>query len=430
MHYPQIPDFRRLAERLSHYAQLKHERGAQGITEQLAQAQKAMEASVAALEGLAEDPELATHEPDALEKIRKLRPQGPRRLDRPIDPEGYRNRLAGALLARCAGCTLGAPVELWPIEKMEALARELEEPFPPVNYWRRVPDPFTVRYGGSPRKAYTRGHIDGVPVDDDITYTLLGLLIAEHSGLDFTTEQVGEAWLRWLPHAMTAEAIALENLRHGVPAEKAATTDNPYCDWIGADIRADPWGYLAPGWPERAAAMAWNDARISHRRQGVYGAMFFAAAIAAAFIVDDPMDAIRIGLTEIPEQCGLAKAIRWALERAPEVTDYRAAREAVDQKFPGMHPVHTTNNACLTVFGLAIGQRDVTRVLGETVAMGLDNDCTAATAGSIVGAVVGRDAVPTEWTRSFGDTIHTYLNQHSHFSIEDVVNRFDKLRAR
>ena len=87
-----------------------------------------------------------------------------------------------------------------------------------------------------------------------------------------------------------------------MPAERAAEKDNPFCEWIGADIRADPWGYLAPGWPEKAAEMAWRDAYLSHRRNGIYGEMFFAAAISAAFTVDHPVEALEIGLTEIPRR--------------------------------------------------------------------------------------------------------------------------------
>ncbi len=58
---------------------------------------------------------------------------------------------------------------------------------------------------------------------------------------------------------------------------------------------------------------------------------------------------------------------------------------------------HTLNNACLTVFGIHLGGTDFTKVISNTVAMGLDNDCTAATAGSIVGAVIGKNRLPEHW---------------------------------
>jgi hypothetical protein len=66
----------------------------------------------------------------------------------------------------------------------------------------------------------------------------------------------------------------------------------------------------------------------------------------------------------------------------------------------------------------------VTKVIGETVAMGLDNDCTAATAGSIVGAVVGRRGVPARWSRRFHNTVHSYLIGRRRFAITDLLKRF------
>ncbi len=347
-----------------------------------------------------------------------------------MDEATYSSKLAGALLGRLAGCTLGAPVEFWPVAQMEALARANGEPFPPVDYWQQVPDPAALRYETSPREAYTRRKMNGVPVDDDIVYTLLGLLIAEEFGPDFTPADVGSAWLKYLPFACTAEDAALRKLRAGVPAAQAADPGNPQTEWIGAAIRADPWGYLAPGQPARAAELARRDAGLSHRGLGIHGEMFWAAAIAAAFAVRDPLEALRSGLAEIPAGCDLARHIRWALAEAPRMADYEDARAAVEARFPGMEHAHTANNACLTVFGLALGGTDFTRVIGETVAMGLDNDCTAATAGSLVGAIIGRAGIPAQWMAAFHDTIHTYLIGHPRFSIADVVRRFAAQTAR
>lgn len=369
---------------------------------------------------------MTTREPNALPAIRALRGPGPRRLWATLKRDVYFERLEGALYGRMAGCTLGAPVEFWPIAKMAALAEENGDGFPPTDYWSRVPDPELKRYATSPRQSYSRFGISGVPVDDDLIYTLLGLLIADEHGLDFTTEDVAQTWIKYLPFACTAEDVALRNIKNGIPASQAGSTNNPYTEWIGAAIRADPWGYMAPGWPERAAVMAYRDAYLSHRRQGIYGEMFFAACIAAAFAVDEPVEAVQIGLTEIPQDCAFHRAVEWALHIAPDIKNYEQARDAVEEKFGDMQHAHTINNACLTVWGITIGGSDLTRVIGETVAMGLDNDCTAATAGSIVGAAVGKKGIPPKWYEGFGDTIHSYLIGLDRFSIRDVLERFER----
>jgi len=422
--YPDTSQLHQLLAQFELYAQLQAEYGARGTAAAVTELRRSMERSIRGLRRLPVDPRMAAREPNDLDKIRALRPKGARRLWAEFDRKAYAPRLEGALLARCAGCTLGAPVEGWPVARMEALAADNDQAFPPVDYWESVPDPDGMRYGLSPRSAYTRAGMDGVPVDDDIAYTLLGLLVVEEYGPSFSVAENGAAWLRYLPYACTAEDVALRNLKAGVAAERAADADNPYCEWIGADIRSDPWGYMAPGYPERAAEMAYRDAYLSHRRQGIYGEMLFSAAIAAAFAVDDPVEAVEIGLQEIPRDCELARAVKWALKLAPQISDHVAARAAVDERYGGMHTVHTINNACLTVWGLTIGGCDVTRVIGETVAMGLDNDCTAATAGSIVGAVVGRDGVPEHWHRGFNNTVHSYLIGKRRFSISGLVRRF------
>ncbi|MDP6629586.1 MAG: ADP-ribosylglycohydrolase family protein [Kiritimatiellia bacterium] len=425
-HYPKIPEYGKLIDHLKLQAQLKAEYGAKGISQPLAKAERALKDAVRELQALPIDETLAKREPNDLAKIKSLRPTGIRRIWETFDRAAYGDRLEGALLGRMAGCTLGAPVEFWPIVKMRELAEENGDAFPPTDYWSRVPDPKQKRYQMSKREAYTQSCMKGVPVDDDIIFTLLGLLIAEDHGPTFTVDDVGRAWVKYLPYACTAEEVALNNLKKGVSARLAGERDNPYCEWIGADIRADPWGYMAPGWPERAAEMAYTDAYISHRRQGIYGEMFFAAAIAAAFAVDDPVEALRIGLSEIPKNCALAKAMRWALRVSPDIRDYKQARAAMDKKFKGMHAVHTINNACLTIWGITIGGTDFTKVIGETVAMGMDNDCTAATAGSIVGAVVGKQGIPEHWYRNFNNKIHSYLIDNRYFSISGVLNRFEK----
>jgi len=424
MNYPITPDFSSLINEFEEYSRLKHEYGSSGIQELLNKAYDQLKHSVENIKKLDINEELSKCEPNNFSEILSLRPVGPRKLWKSIDPIEYADKLEGAFLARMAGCTLGAIVEFWTVEEMEKWAKYTGQSFPPIDYWEKTKYPNNIRYGKDDCIAYTRASMEKVPVDDDITYTLLGLLIVEDYGIGFTTQDVGNAWLKYLPYACTAEDIALKNLKAKITALEAADINNPYCQWIGADIRSDPFAYMAPAYPEKAAKMAYYDAYLSHRRNGIYGEMFFAACQSAAFAVDHPIDALKIGLTEIPAECSLAKDVRWALEVGENIKDYKEARAAVDERFKGMSGVHTNNNACLTIFGLMIGGTDVTKVLSQTVAMGLDNDCTTATAGSIVGAIVGKKGIPEHWYKSFNNRVDSYLTEVGEMKINDVLSRF------
>jgi hypothetical protein len=77
-----------------------------------------------------------------------------------------------------------------------------------------------------------------------------------------------------------------------------------------------------------------------------------------------------------------------------------------------------------------IGGDDFTRVIGETVAAGYDNDCTAATAGSIAGTVLGPRRIPEHWTQPFRNTVYTYINGHPEFRIDDLLARFQRQAER
>jgi len=425
--YPDVTNYQQTLEQIIEYIRLKAEYKSPDLNHYCKMLEQTLEKSLKEITSLPIDNTLTMLEPDDLEAIKKLRPNGPRKLWTTFDETIYQDKLEGALLSRVAGCTLGAPVEFHSVNAMKNWAAYHDEPFPPTDYWKKIKSPYELRYEKSVFQTYTKEGMTQVPVDDDITYTLLGLLIMEEYGLDFSTEDVGKAWLSYLPYACTAEDIALKNLKKQIPADQTADINNPYCQWIGADIRSDPFAYITPGWPEKAAELAYRDAFLSHRRNGIYGEMFFAAAISAAFAVEDSLEAIRIALTEIPENCALAIDVKWALSIAKTVPDYREARRLVDERFQGMSAAHTNNNACLTIFGLAIGGNDMSRVIGETVAMGLDNDCTAATAGSIIGAILGKNKISTHWYKPFHNQIDHYLIDVDPMKIDDVVNRFKNL---
>lgn len=372
-------------------------------------------------------------EPDDLEGIRRLRPAGPRKMTGEIRAD-YMERLRGAFYGRMAGCTLGAALEFNPIATMKAWAEYFSEPFPPVDYWSHIKEPMSPHYITGRKIDLTKDHMDAVPPDDDTIYTLLGLLTMEEYGMDFTQEDMAAVWKKYLPiedergsrGCYWGERNMMLNFQKGMKLPEAGIAGNPNLQNIAGWTRADSYGYVCPGWPEKAAELAYRDCSINHRRNGVYGAMFMAASISAAFIVDDPIEAVKIGLTEIPQNCLFAEGIRWALDT--QVTNYQDAADKTWKVYDGMFNGSALTNAIHVVMGLAIGGKNFTKTIGETIAMSGDNDCTGATAGSILGAVIGKEAIPENWTKPFNGRMHIYLKEHPEYlNIDEVCGRFEKL---
>jgi ADP-ribosylglycohydrolase len=241
-------------------------------------------------------------EPSTLTAIRALRPDGPRQLDVGLSDDDLLDRIHGAWLGRAAGCALGKPVEGWPKANIDsylsfAEALPLDDYLP---YAENHPDGLALRCLES-----TRGRIVAMERDDDMDYPLLGLLLLEKKGLDFTSRGMANTWLSSMPYQLlyTAESVAYRNFVNDRWPPESATYRNPFREWIGAQIRADVFGWVTPGWPEKAAELAFRDARISHVKNGIYGEMFVAAILSAAFVTDDIEKIIEVGRSEIPANC-------------------------------------------------------------------------------------------------------------------------------
>jgi ADP-ribosylglycohydrolase len=81
----------------------------------------------------------------------------------------------------------------------------------------------------------------------------------------------------------------------------------------------------------------------------------------------------------------------------------------------------------LTVWGIHLGQEDYTLGISETVAMAYDNDCTAATVGSVLGAYLGIDAIHPKWYTPWNNTVLSYLKGIDEFQLDDIIERFYQL---
>jgi ADP-ribosylglycohydrolase len=264
--------------------------------------------------------------------------------------------------------------------------------------------------------------------DDDMNYTIIGLDIVRKYGYDFTPDDVSESWLMNLPvlHTCTAERIAYKNLLNLVPPPRSATYRNVYREWIGAQIRADFFGYINPGNPEKAAEMAWRDASISHVKNGIYGEMWVAAMLAAAAVTDDIEMVIMAGLAEIPGNSRLADGVLRVLSWKKGSVGWDTAIDRIHQEFNEENPhhwCHTIPNAMIVAAGLLYGEADFEKSIGIAVTAAFDTDCNGATVGSIMGMIQGANDLPGKWTDPLNNLIKSGVDGYGLVKISELAER-------
>ena len=354
---------------------------------------------------------LARLEPDELADIEGTWPSPPGRTGLAADLD---DRLHGAWLGRSAGCLLGKPVEKIPREGIREILRS-QGRWPLDGWFTAVglPDEVAARWPWNRRSAPTSlaENIEGMPEDDDLNFALLALRVLEQHGRGFTTAHVAAAWLADLPggRVFTAERVAYRNLLLGESAPRTATWRNPYREWIGAQIRTDVYGWACPGEPAEAARLAWRDARLSHVRSGVYGAMCVAAMCAQAVVSDDVDDVLEAGVAVVPPGSRYAEALRVGTALGRSDLDDEAAFDDLAERYGHLHWVHVLNNAALMAFALARSEGDLSRGITLAVTGGWDTDSVGATVGSVCGALAGASRLPERWTAPLHDRLSSSM---------------------
>ncbi|WP_281860004.1 ADP-ribosylglycohydrolase family protein [Salana multivorans] len=342
---------------------------------------------------------------------------------RGLDRGRLRSRIHGAWLARSAGCCLGKPVEGMTTADIRAYLRAADA-WPLTDY---VPllDPTPVPWQNPWWTVATRGRVHGMPRDDDMDYTILALHLVETRGRAFTRDDVADAWLTLLPflQVCTAERVTYRNLVSGLPVAQAGTRDNPYREWIGALIRADLFGYVNPGDPRGAVRMAYADASLSHTANGVYGELWAAALIAGAFVADDARDAVLRSRAWVPAGSRLDAALGETIRLHASGATWDEAMAWLDAAFADHSWVHTLGNVVAIAAGLLWGEDDVARSLGLTVQAGLDTDSSAATVGSVLGALHGVEALPAHLVDPLEDRISSAVHGYDGSRISDLAER-------
>lgn len=245
--------------------------------------------------------------------------------------------------------------------------------------------------------------------NDDLDLQLIWLYAIEHEGIaHFSSVTLAEYWISFVSAHWNEYGVGKSNLKAGFLPPLSGEYGNE--DWKnsnGAWIRSEIWASMTPGFPNLAAKYAFMDASIDHGlAEGTYGEVFTATLESCAFFESDIRKLIELGLAKIPQDCEVAKCIRFVIESYDKGIDYREVRRLLVKDFKkDLDWFQAPANIAFVVIGLLYGEGDFKKSMIYAINCGDDTDCTGATVGAILGIVLGKDGIPADWAAYLGDSI-------------------------
>lgn len=357
------------------------------------------------------------------------------------------HRATHALFAACRNARKDESAEYWRYaryESFEEYAKKVEfPPWQPVDMGVALNDRIHAGWlcqiiggaYGTCLEGYTSDNIERAynridkylrkpnTYNDDITYELALLCAYEAKGTGTTAEDIAYEWLSRIGFGWSAEDMALRNLRAGIMPPQSGRFNNPFGEWIGAQMRGVILGQLYPGDPEKAAKAAWQDAEISHFHNGILGEVFNAILCSMAFYESDFQKLTEAAIALIPAETEYGDVLRFALACCKAQADWRAAWKPCEARFARYNWVHSYPNAAAEVVALWFGMGDFTQTISILGGCGRDVDCNAAQIMTIWGTIFGTEAIPEYWRAPIGDRLDTYVRGMRTLSIEKLSSR-------
>ena len=312
---------------------------------------------------------------------------------RTIKAEVLKDKIAGGWAGKMVGVTYGAPTEF------RAQGRIYEE---------------TINWEPS--------DIKGSLWQDDIYVQLTFLMSMDKYGIDAPAKKYQEMFARAGYGLWHANMQARKNFYDSIFAPLSGTPEyNIHADDIDFQIEADYIGFMCPGMPLTASAIADRIGRIMNYGDGIYGGIFVAALYSEAYFASDIPEIIEKALLSIPTKSDYNKIVQDVIslhEHYP--SDWRSAWNELEGKWGDVDicgagdpfNIDAKLNGAYIVMGLLYGEGDPMKTLEISTRCGQDSDCNPSNALAVLGVIKGFSGLPPdmqEAVKSTGDSlfIHT-----------------------
>jgi hypothetical protein len=311
----------------------------------------------------------------------------------PLSKSALRDKIRGGWAGQVIGCTFGGPTEF----RFNSTFIPESQPIP----WS---------------KDSVRWFFNNQPgLYDDIYMDLTFVEVLEENGLDAPAALFAEKFSKADYPLWHANQMARYNILHGIaPPQSGYWLNNPHADDIDFQIEADFAGLMCPGMANAAADVCDRVGHIMNCGDGYYGGLYVAAMYALAFVENDIERIVEKALALIPAQSLYARTIRSVVQgHRDHPNDWLATWFDIQRTWgrdvgcpEGVFKAFNIDarmNSAWVVTGLLYGDGDFGRTLSISARCGDDSDCNPATAGGILGTLIGFSRIPELWKEGLKD---------------------------
>lgn len=326
-----------------------------------------------------------------------------------ISKDVLRDKIKGGWAGQVIGCTYGGPTEF-------RYCGTMIQDYIPIAWDEH-------------RMQWYYEHQPGLY--DDIYMDLTFVEVFEKEGLDAPAEAHAKAFANAGYKLWHANQAARYNILNGImPPASGFWKNNPHADDIDFQIEADFAGLMSPGMVNTASEISDKVGHIMNYGDGWYGGVYVAAMYSLAFVSEDIEFIVKAGLKTIPEQSDFYKCISDVItwhERYPD--DWKHTWFECEKKWSSdigcpsgvfkPFDIDAKINSAYVVIGLLYGNGDYGKTLEIATRCGQDSDCNPATAGGILGCIIGYSHIPEYWRQGL-DSVEGMDFKYTDMSLNDV----------
>lgn len=322
--------------------------------------------------------------------------------------EQLQDKIKGGWAAQTFGCTYGGPTEF--------------------RYKGRIiPDSVEIAWPDGLCKWYFER---GGGLYDDIYMDLTFVDVFDKYGFDVPVDSLANAFAYEDYGLAFANQTARYNILNGISAPASGYwKNNPHADDIDFQIEADFAGLMSPGMVNSASEICDKVGHIICYGDGWYGGVYVAALYASAFIYDDIHTIVTEALKVIPTESTYYKCINDVIRWCDENNDWKTTWQLVEDKWTdeigcpqgikSPFNIDAKLNSAYVVIGLLYGDGDMDRTLEIATRCGCDSDCNPATAGGVLGTMLGYSNISEKWLKNIREVEDMNFN-HTDISLNKV----------